>query len=257
MDSVTSGRRLIHMLEAVMSDGGQSSVSAIARSIDIPIATAHRHVATLVSEGYLMRNGNRRHAVGPRLMRLLQLVDEKQIIANASAPVLHELADQLGCVVQLGTLENDMVTYRIKTGKGAKGLFTKVGMQLEAYCSAIGKVLLAHLPDTEKRAYLASGPFVALTPRTITDPTELAAELSVAKQRGYALDLEEAAAGLICAAVPIRSTHGQVPAAISASQIGESRSGNHLKEILQFLTDAAERIEQEIFERKSLQILPD
>lgn len=115
-----------------------------------------------MAEGYLAALGGGRHVAGARLLGLLHGLDEKQIIANVAAPLLHELAARVRSVVQLGTFENDMMTYRIKTGRGANALFTRVGMQLEAYCSGMGKVLMAHLPEAEREAYLASGPFVAL-----------------------------------------------------------------------------------------------
>jgi len=153
------------------------------------------------------------------------MLDEKQVIAHAAAPVLHRLATQVRSVVQLGTLEDDMVTYRIKTGKGAQKLFTRTGLQLEAYCSGIGKVLLAHLPDAARQAYLAAGPFVALTPRTITDAARLAKVLADVRQRGFASDVGEIAEDLVCIAVPIHTPDGRVPAAISVSQMtGHSRN---------------------------------
>lgn len=206
------------MLEAVIADGGRHSIASLARANDVPVSTAHRQVATLVAQGYLATAPDGRHGAGPRLLGLLHRLDEKQVVVNVAARRLDALATQVNSVVQLGTLENDMVTYRIKTGKGAGGLFTKVDMQLEAYCSAIGKMLLASLPQRERDAYLAGGPFVALTPRTITDPPALAFELACIDRQGYATDDEEIAQGLVCAAVPIRNPSGGVLAAISVSQ---------------------------------------
>jgi DNA-binding IclR family transcriptional regulator len=242
-------RRTLTTLEAIVLDGGHSSVSAIARSNCMPIATVHRQVTTLVAEGYLKPTTGGRHIAGPRLLALLQRLDEKQLIANAAAPVLHRLATRVGCVVQLGTFESDMVTYRIKTGQGAKALFTKVGMQLEAYCSGMGKVLLAHLPDEQRRAYLAAGPFVALTPNTITDPAALADELGRVGKQGYAIDDGEIVEGLFCVAVPVRAPDGSVPAAVSISQTGEPARCKPLERILPQLTAAVAEIEKIAFLR--------
>jgi len=214
--------RTLAMLEAVIADGGASTVSALARAIDCPVATAHRQVATLVADGFLIVLGQGRHAAGPRLRALLARVDDKQVIANLAAPLLHRLAAKLGMVAQLGTLENDMVTYRIKTGEGAGALFTRIDMQLEAYCSGIGKVLLAHLPAAEREAYLAGGPFVALTANTITDPAALARELDRVAQLGYAEDRGEIDPDLQCIAVPIHRRDGTVPVAISVTRLSRN-----------------------------------
>jgi len=239
-------KRSLAMLEAVIADGGASSVSALARAIGMPVATAHRQVATLVGEGYLAAGPGGGHVAGPRLLGLLHRLDEKQIVTNVAAPILHGLATELGLVVQLGTFENEMVTYRIKTGEAAGGLFTRVGMQLEAYCSGMGKVLLAHLPDYERRAYLANGPFVPLTSRTIVDPDRLEAELQRVLGEGFARDDEEISEGLRCLAAPIRKPDGHVLAAISVSQAGPPF--RHAEEdLLPRLRAAALAIEQAAF----------
>nr|WP_254911461.1 IclR family transcriptional regulator [Sphingomonas sp. CDS-1] len=243
---ISSLKRTLAMLEKVVADGGQNSVSALARSADIPVATAHRQVTTLVEEGYLTPVGRGRHVAGARLLQLLQRLDEKQLIVNVAAPALHRLAVRVRTVVQLGTLENEMVTYRLKIGQGAAGLFTRVGMQLEAYCSGMGKVLLANLPREERDAYLANGPFVALTPRTIVDADALASELDLVARQGYAIDDGEIAEDLTCAAVPIRRPDGVVHAAISVSQsVRASRISQ--ADVIDLLRATAQEIEQVAF----------
>jgi len=243
---IASLKRTLAMLEAIVADGGRSSVSELARQIGMPLATAHRQVTTLIAEDYLAPSGGGRHVAGTRLLGLLHRLDEKQIIANVAAPLLDKLASRVRSVVQLGTLENDMVTYRLKTGRGAQDLFTKVGMQLEAYCSAIGKVLLANLPEDRREAYLASGPFVAVTERTIIEPAQLRRELDEVRNRGFAIDDEEIAPGLRCMAVPLRRQDGTVLAAVSVSQaVGSGRLQD--APLLALLTDAAQNIERQAF----------
>ncbi len=210
------------MLDAVIVDGGRQNVSQIACTLGMPIATAHRQVTTLVAQSYLRPVGGGRHVAGRRLLALLPHLDEEQVIANVAAPLLHNLAVRVRAVVQLGTLANDMVTYRIKTGRCAGKLFTRVNMQLEAYCSGIGKVLLAHLPPGDREAYLASGGFVALTDRTIIDPARLRSELVKVRHQGFAIDDGEVAVGLHCMAVPLRNANGKVLAAISISRAADA-----------------------------------
>lgn len=240
------GRTLV-LLEAILGDREGRSVAAIGADVGLPKATAHRQVATLLKESYLRRLGNGRLVAGPRLMALAQQVDPKQVIAAAAAPELNRLSARLGCIAQLGTLESDMVTYRIKTGQAAGAFFTRVGLQLEAYCTGIGKVLLAHLPEAEREAYLATGPFPALTANTITDPAALRIELENVHAQGHACDNEEIAEGLVCFAVPLHTSNGEVPAAISVSFASASaRSASARERHLRALGQAAQRIEQEI-----------
>jgi IclR family transcriptional regulator, acetate operon repressor len=238
--------RSLAMLEAILADREGRSVAAIAQAVGLPGATAHRQVTTLVAERFLARLPGGRLGPGPRLLALLRQVDEKQVVVAAAAPVLHRLAAKVRCVVQLGTLENDMVTYRIKTGQGAGDFFTRVGLQLEAYCTAIGKVLLAHLPEAEREAYLATEAFPALTERTITDPALLRAELRRVYEQGFARDDEEIATGLVCIAVPIRSPDRRVQAAISVSRALPVTRRATEREILAHLSHAAEHIEHAI-----------
>ncbi|MFM6853555.1 MAG: IclR family transcriptional regulator, partial [Sphingopyxis sp.] len=182
--SVVTQRNLA-ILEAIICDDGQLTLAGYAALLNLPVATVHRHVQALIGAGFLVRHGQRRLLPGPRLCRLAPHLDERQWLIRAAAPLIEKLAAKTRCVVQLGTLDQDMVTYRLKRGVGGAAAFTREGMQLEAYCSAIGKILLAHLPDAERAAYLAAGPFPALTPSTITDPQSLAAELAHVRAIGH------------------------------------------------------------------------
>lgn len=210
------GKTLV-MLEAVLRDAEGRNIARLARVRGIALATAHRQVKTLVEERYLSKLDDGRHVAGPRLRELLYSIEEKQVVADIAAGPLRDLAAKVDRIVQFGTLENEMVTYRVKAGRGAEKLFTEVDKQLEAYCSGIGKVLLAWLPDAERQAYLANGPFPRLTPNTICEPDALARELSEIRSRGYAVDDGEISERLHCIAVPIRKPDGSILAAISAS----------------------------------------
>jgi DNA-binding IclR family transcriptional regulator len=235
------------LLDAVLRDRDGRSVAAVASDLGLPRATAHRQVATLLVEGYLRRLSNGRLVAGQRLQALAQLVDQKQVVVAAAAPVLHRLSVRLGCIAQLGTLENDMVTYRIKSGQAAGDFFTRVGLQLEAYCTGIGKALLAHLPEAERETYLATGPFPALTARTITQPDALRAELARVREQGFACDDEEIAEGLVCFAVPLQLEDSEVLAAISLSlATGKLRAVRPREAYVDALRQAARTIENEV-----------
>jgi IclR family transcriptional regulator, acetate operon repressor len=110
-----------------------------------------------------------------------------------------------------------MVTYLLEESHGPAATFTQEGMQLEAYCSGIGKVLLAHLDEDRRERYLADGPFVALTPSTIVKPSALRDHLAIVKAQGWAVDDSEVFETLKCVAAPLRCSDGTVVAAVSIS----------------------------------------
>lgn len=232
------------MLEAVINDRGLSNVSTIAARVAMPVATAHRQVATLLAQGYLVSIGRGRHMAGPKLRGLVSRIDQKEIFAASAAPFLHELAARARGVVHLGTLEGDMVTYRLKVGRNANALFTRIDMQLEAYCSAIGKILLAHLSEPEREAYIAAGPFIPLTPATITDSARLRAELNEIRDQGFALDRGEIADNLFCVAVPISHGLNEELAAISISRVGKSGAYVNRDQDLIMLRETVRAIER-------------
>lgn len=242
--ALAAPERNLMLLEAVVADSGRSSVAALARASGVPVASAHRHIAALVGAGYLVPADYGRHLPGQKLRKLAAMVGDRQIMTNAASPILDRLAARTGCVVQLGVFEKEMVTYLVKAGQSAGDLFTKVGMQLEAYCSGIGKVLLAHLPMQAQAEYLASGPFVALTNRTITDPLLLRAELDHVAKQTFALDNEEVVTGLQCVAVPVRNMQDEVIAAISASRATQIENQNWQEQLLPLLHASASEIGQ-------------
>lgn len=231
------------MLEAVVRDRGRSSISAVARAAGVPVASGHRQVATLSAAGYLTSIAGRKYVAGPRLLALMRDVDERQIIADLAIPRLTELARALNTVVHLGTLENGMVTYRVKTGRGSADFFTQVGMQLEAYCSGIGKVLLAYLPEFDRETYLMNGPFPALTAHTIIDPGALRRKLHQVTRDGFGLDEGEIMDGVYCAAVPVLNESGGAQVAISATFTGREAA----VDAVSLLTGAAHAIARDIF----------
>lgn len=234
--------RSLALLEAVVADRDGRSLADLARALDLPRATAHRQVTTLLREGFLGRLANGALVAGPRLLALAPHLDRTRLFIVAARPVLQRLAARLGCVAQLDTLDGDMVTYRCKAGEQAGQFFTREGQQLEAYCTGLGKVMLAHLPEREREAYLATGPFPPLTANTITDPAALRVALGTVQAQGFAIDEQEIAEDLTCFAVPVRVA-GVVVAAMSVSLAGTVPGAERRAAIIARLLAAADEIE--------------
>ncbi len=209
--------KALSLLDAVTMDGGDRSIVAIAREVGIPQATAYRLIAELVENGLLIGVGRGRYLAGPRLVDYAGRADPLQMLARLARPAVAQIARRFRQDVHLAIMEGGMVTYLVKAGAGSAAAFARQGMQLEAYCSGVGKILLAHLSEPDLDEYLANGPFIRLTANTIVEPDALREHLGAVRARGYAVDDEEIAEGLKCLAVPVRDHHGHVIAALSLS----------------------------------------
>lgn len=224
----------------------RASLSALAQAANLPVSTAHRLLGGLERAGFIASLGRHRYVAGPTLLRLARLRSSTdRILAEAARPILAELSRRTRRITHLGILEDGMMTYLLKEGDHQGAAISKPNMQLEAYCSGLGKALLAHLPPEELDAFIATAPFVALTPRTIISADALRAELARTRDRGFALDRAEMFDGFICIAVPIR-VDGRVVAAISLV-VTQMATPCRPTMYLTRLNAAAARIESRLF----------
>lgn len=208
------------LLRIIIADNARSSLSEIARVAAVPLSTAHRLAVTLESEGFLTRVGKGCYQPGPALGELIGSRARVDPLAARLRRPLARLARDANAFAHYGILEEGMVTYLVREPGGGRGLFTAETMQQEAYCSALGKVLLAALPGDEMEAYLAGGPFIGLTTSTITDPEHLRDEIAKVRVDGVGFDRHEIREDLYCIAVPVRAPGGRVNGAISLSFVG-------------------------------------
>jgi DNA-binding IclR family transcriptional regulator len=141
----------------------------LSRRTGLSEACAHRLMKTLEEIGVVVRDRRGCYRPGMVLVSLSKDVAVGELIRATSEDVLAALAAQLKGVVHVGILENGMVTYSAKFGEPVSvAIPSRVGAQQEAYCCALGKILLAGLPAQQFEDFLYDGDFVALTPQTIT-----------------------------------------------------------------------------------------
>lgn len=215
---IQSVNRAFSLLNCLADAGGTESLPVMAARCGLSVATAHRLLATLESLGAVMHTAPGKYRIGMALLRLADRESQDDLIAAAAEPNMRQISQSIGATTHLGVLDQDcMVTYIAKSTRRSQFPPTRIGCKLEAYCSALGKVLLAALPAERQRDYLADGPFIALTPHTITESELLESELHRVARRGYAIDDCELYENLRCVAVPIRDMSGKVVAALSVS----------------------------------------
>ena len=222
--------------------------SEVSRRANLPEASGYRLIQTLEEIGAVVRGPRGRYRPGMLLVSLSHNVAIGELLREASHGITSALSDRLKLTIHLGLLEDGMVSYVAKVGaSNGFPIHTRVGAQLEAYCSGLGKVLLAALPDDQLEGFILDGELVALTPWTITDRALLRAELEKVRARDFALDDRENQADMRCLAVPIRDGEGRVVAAMSASGPADRMTGARQEEIRAALVEAAIAIGRKVY----------
>ena len=247
MTGSQSIEKALSTLTTVLEAPRRMTVTQLSKELRIPLATAYRHVAALEQFGYLRRHTGNRLDVGATLLEHLQPSKFGRLLKKMSLPIVEELSKNVGTVSQLGVFELDMVTYLIKIEPEGDNIFTRENEQLEAYCSGIGKVLLAGLPNADLVDYLDSGPFPALTGNTITEKSKLEIEFKRIRRQHYAVDAGEIDESLFCLAVPVLNPSGKTIAALSISSQNESILGVGKRKRLGSLRTATRKITQRVY----------
>ena len=228
IEGVQTPDKVLCLMQAIILDGGSSTLSSLADSLGIPNSSARRMAAFLEQRGYISRVARGRYGVGLGFVELANHATHEAYLCSVARAPLEKLARKTHAMVHLGILENDMVTYLMRIGESDSEIATDQGAQREAYCTGIGKVLLAGLSRTDLDAYLSAGDFVRLTPGTITEAGLLKDELQAIRECGYGLDRAEMFDRIHCLAVPIE-LGGRTVAALSVSRSGSAPSEQQLK----------------------------
>jgi IclR family transcriptional regulator, pca regulon regulatory protein len=213
--------RGLAILSSFHSDRALIGVSELSRELDLSRSTAHRYVATLAKLGYLQQDPeSKRYRLGPKVLDLGFSAINSMDVREISAPYLRQLSDETGFTVNLAILDGIDVVYieRCRTaGPGQReiDLNLHVGSRLPAYCTAMGKAILAFVPEERLEELIPRIDFVPRGPNTLTSAAAFRAELEKIRASGIAVNDEELAYGLRSIAAPIHSHAGEVVAALN------------------------------------------
>lgn len=215
------------------------SSAELSRRARLPGASGYRLLQTLEKAGAVIRSARGRYRPSV-VLAFGRVADERVRLRDLSDDLLEDLAGRLRLTAHLGVLEDGMVTYIAKHGDQKRfAVHTEVGAQLEAYCSGLGKVLLSALPHARLEAFLREGDLVALTDRTITEPTAFRQEMAKVRRQGFAMDDREHSADLRCLAVPVFNRAGRIIASVSVSGPVEQLDEPRHPDLLAALRSAA------------------
>jgi len=224
------------------------TLSDLAAHLGQSKATVFRVLHTLEQFGYLAKDAaSGRYALGLRLHALGSSAMRNEQLRWQSLPPLQDLAEGTGETVHVGILHDGVVvTVQIVEGTRAVRMHSVVGKRSPAHASALGKVLLAYLPDAEVDGIVAQRGLARFTPNTITEAGTLREALHRARLDGFARDEEEIEIGLRCLAVPITDSTGRPTAALAVSAPAARMDAAHAAALLPRVKSAAARISRMI-----------
>jgi DNA-binding IclR family transcriptional regulator len=223
---------VVGRLEAILAsfDGCDHSLglSEISHRVGLPKSTVHRLANQLCAVGWLERNSGG-YRVGLKLLELGSVALQRTGLREAAFKHLLILAQRTGLVVHLGLLDHGEVVYLDRVSTTRVSLPTRVGGREPAYCTALGKVMLA-FADPASQASALSG-LRRRTEFTVIEPRAIQSALDSARQTGIAYDREEAYPGLGCVASPIRSGSRVIGAVSLTGPIARIRAHSLVHEV--------------------------
>lgn len=233
--------RGLQVLTAFTVEEPEQDLGSLSASLGLSKATLVRLLDCLKFAGFVDADPRTNtYRLGLRAFEVGSVYQQTATLDRIGRPVLSCLAESTGQSTNLAVLDRGQVVH-VSVVLSPRPIRYEgyVGLREDAYCTGLGKVLLAALESDSLEAYLRQATLRPRTPNTITDPASLRRELAEVARRGYALDDEEVSPGLRCVAAPIRTASGATVAAVSASGPKAEFEGPDLQAIVDAVTGAA------------------
>lgn len=209
----------LDLLEQFHDDVDELGVTELSKRLKLHKNNVFRLLATLESRGYIEQNkATENYRLGLKALELGQTFIKQMGLLRQAKPILEQVVADCNETAYVAIYKEHHTVYLdvVETNLTVR-VVSRVGSRLPAYCTAAGKVHMAHMTDEELEELLAHTKLVQFTPTTIVDPAALRAELSKVRDLGYALDDEELDPGVRCIAAPIRDYTRRIVGAISIS----------------------------------------
>ena len=245
-DRVRATETSIRMLEGLIDLGGEAGITELATHLSVAKSTVYKHLNTLDSSGLVVKHGDS-YRIGLRALEFGGYAQRYDGVYDTARPQLRKMADETGELANLMFEEDGWGVYvHTSRGEDAVDIDTQTGRRAHLHATGLGKAILATLPEERAEEIVDSRGLPGVTEHTITDRTELLAELEEIRAAGIAYDREECVEGMACIARPL-STPSERPAAISITgPVSRVSSGGTEATIRTVLEEAGNVIELEL-----------
>jgi DNA-binding IclR family transcriptional regulator len=217
--SVPALERALLILEHLARSRHGVTLSQLTRKLQLPKSTCHALLLTLERCGYAVREEDTgRYRLGTRVYALANMALSGTSLRDQAAPFLYKLMQETGLTVHLAILEQGeaVLIDRIEPS-GAPKVATWVGKRMGLHCTALGKALVAYLPEAEVNELVRRQGLLRHNENTIASMRRLRQACEAVQQSGYAIDDEEEEIGVRCIGAPVFNWKHEVVAAISVS----------------------------------------
>ena len=241
--SVQSVQRALTILTLFSHRRPVLGISELSRLMDLPKGTVHGITRTLVDQGFLSQDEqSRKYRLGLKIHELGIVLSGTLELNQKAAGPCHQLSRRTGLLSRIGIWDGGSVVITLNTHPNPMPVLPyQVGPRIHAYCSAIGKAILAFLDEKTIKEYLDRTRMTAFTPHTVTVKKKLLEDLKATRSRGYAIDRQEAVQGMGCMGAPIFDHQGVVAGALSLSGPVNQVLGDQTEELAgEVLSTAAE-----------------
>ncbi len=240
-ETVRVADRIFDILEVLAASNSPLGLSELAKATHMSKSTVHRLAASMCARQYVEKSSDGLYSIGYKLIETVSLhINQLELLTEAK-PFLSDIMRDLDLTAHLGILDGCDVVYLEKmdiypnTGSGDWAASP-------AFCSSIGKCLLACLSGDELEDALYLCNFKKHTSNTITDIREFKRYLRVIRRQGWAMDNEEYQIGHRCVGAPVFDYRGSPVAAISASGSIAQLSDDKLEMVIREVKQAAEKL---------------
>lgn len=239
--------RALRALDVLTETGTPMRLSDLAQATGLNISTLSRLLASLERADYVTREPETgRYRLGFKVLRMAQVALEQMPLPAIARPILTTLMQDTGETATINVLHEDraMVIARVECSSPLR-IVSSVGASGPLYCTAHGKVMLAHMPSAEVARILAKG-MPRLTPLTITTPEAMMRELQEIRQRGWALDPGEREEGLISIAAPVVDASGALAASCGVSGSAQRMRTETVPKLARLVVEAATELSRQL-----------
>lgn len=245
---IQSIERAFSILEAIARKPNGIGLGELSREVGLHNSTTFNLAKTMVSLGYVHQDPvNKTYTIGRPIYALAASAIHEVQLVKIAYPLLEELNRETGELSHLAVRSGEEIIIVAKTdGHSAFDFRSRVGMARPAHCTAVGKILLAALPDAELDRWLGVETMESYTENTITDPDRLREDIERVRANDVAYDDEEFHKDVRCVAVPVHDFTGQTIAAVGISGPIWRLSLPVLTEVTRHVREVAERLSREL-----------